>query len=63
MDMKILTSMKMTRKVESGKKSQELTTDLELKMRGKVESGPGVEDEGQGGVKLGEPGVVNRPEV
>jgi hypothetical protein len=32
--------MKMKGKVESDKKSQELTTDLELKMK------PGVEDEG-----------------
>jgi hypothetical protein len=36
--------------VESGKKSQELTTNLELKMRGQEEPGvdnePGVEDEG-----------------
>jgi hypothetical protein len=38
MDMKNLTLMKMKGKVESDKKSQELTVDLELKMKGKVES-------------------------
>jgi hypothetical protein len=49
MDMKNLTLMKMKGKVESDKKSQELTTNLELKMRGQEEPGvdePGVEDEG-----------------